>query len=172
MRSYISFPSKLHKKIHQTNHRIHRNQMENSASKRRWYFAHQSHAEQSTSKRRQFFTHRNYIEESMSKWRRNLPIFSFRCIDIILTSNRCRFDAMYPLRSHLKVYYDGSQIWVSQTQGISREKWLTKISLLDSNKFNEEFLCSSIWVEQCEYGRQQQLAIMSLFNFFYQENIL
>ena len=31
---------------------------------------------------------------------------------------------------------DGSQIWVSQTQGMSREKWLTKISHLDLHKFN------------------------------------
>ena len=103
MRNYISFQSKLHpkNKPKQRWFFIHGNQVEKSTSKRRRYFGHRSYAKQSTSKWRRFFAHRNYIEKSTSKWRGNLPIFSFRRIDVISTLNRCWLDVVCPLRSRL-----------------------------------------------------------------------
>ena len=80
MHSYISFPSKLHQKIHRNN--VEFSSIEIGSKKisklhRRKYIETAS-----------IFRPSKLHQKGMSKWRRNLSIFSFRRNYVILTSNR------------------------------------------------------------------------------------
>ena len=78
-----------------------KNYVEGSTSKWRRFFVHENYIEQSMSKRRRIFAYWNYSE----KVRRNdveiFSIFSCRRIDVISTSDRCRFGMLYLLGAEL-----------------------------------------------------------------------
>ena len=73
--------------------------------------------------------------KSTSKWCGNLSMFSLRRINVILTSNRHRFDV-----DSDKFNYEflDSSIWVQLTCYVTRTKWLSQISHLDSLRFESE----------------------------------
>ena len=91
-----------------------RNYVERSTWEQRGFFDHRNCVEKSTLKQRGFFDNRNitskkYVEitwilrsaklhqKSTWKWRRNLSKFGLRCIDVISTLNRHRFNVVCPL---------------------------------------------------------------------------
>ena len=110
---------------------VHGNQVKKSSSKWRRYFVHRSYAEQSTSKRCRFFAHRNYIEGSTSKQRclRWLTNLSFTG-----SSYREKWLTKVSNSDSAKFNYEflDSSIWVQVTCNVSRTKWFTQISHLNS----------------------------------------
>ena len=147
MRSYISFPFKLHPKIHRNNVDFSsieiklgkKENIETTSIFRSSKLRRTKYVETTSIFRSSKLLRREYVEttsifrssklhrKSTSKWRGSLSIFSFQHIDVIWTLNRRRFDVVCPVRNHL------DQKLTKMTQKSEFHRFI-KISHLDSRQ--------------------------------------
>ena len=148
MRSYISFPSKLHQKIHRKNVDF------SSIKIRSKKIIETTSILRSSKLRRAKYVERTSILylsklhwKGTSKWRKNLLIFYFRHINVISTLNQRRFDVVCPVRTHLdkrltkmthKSEFHRLKVWVERNDSLKLVIWA---------ETNYKFFDSSIWVQ-------------------------